>query len=82
MTLERLQLAPIEKKLVKAEYFFNVGNEEQKGRILGGEEAPPHSAPFQVALSRSQSGEKQFCSGSLISLRYVLTGEFIYCIRE
>ena len=54
--------------------LLSVGNDGQEGQIIGGQEATPHSAPFQVALSRSQSGEDQFCGGSLISLRYVLTG--------
>ena len=66
--------------IITAERVFHLGNKEQEGQIIGGHEATPHSAPFQVALSGSPTGENQFCGGSLISLRYVLTGESNECL--
>lgn len=45
-------------------------------RIVGGREADPDTHPFQVGLLLADTGlnaEDQFCGGSLISDRYVLT---------
>ncbi|CAD7091653.1 unnamed protein product [Hermetia illucens] len=43
-------------------------------RITGGNEADPHSIPYQVALQlRSGSGSSAFCGGSLISDKFVVT---------
>ena len=43
-------------------------------RIIGGSEAPPHSLPFQVALTNyHDKGSEPFCGGALISPNYVLT---------
>ncbi|KAJ8918122.1 hypothetical protein NQ315_011579 [Exocentrus adspersus] len=44
--------------------------EPTNGRIIGGEEATPHSRPYHVALLIN--GES-FCSGSLITQSYVIT---------
>merc|ERR1711981_662629 len=41
-----------------------------EGRIVGGNEATPHSHPHQVALFID---DMYFCGGSLISADYVLT---------
>ncbi|KAJ8918126.1 hypothetical protein NQ315_011583 [Exocentrus adspersus] len=45
-------------------------DEVNNGRIIGGDEASPHSKPYQVGLLIN--GES-FCSGSMISPSYVLT---------
>ena len=44
-------------------------------RIVGGQEATPHSYPFQVALF---IGEGYFCGGSIISDQWILTAA--HCI--
>ncbi|KAJ8918111.1 hypothetical protein NQ315_011568 [Exocentrus adspersus] len=47
-----------------------IRNDGVNGRIYGGDEADPHSKPYQAALIIN--GES-FCSGSLISPNYILT---------
>ncbi|KAJ8928410.1 hypothetical protein NQ314_018999 [Rhamnusium bicolor] len=42
-------------------------------RITGGEEAEPHSRPFQVGLFIPVSGGTAFCGGSIISPIHILT---------
>ena len=43
-------------------------------RIIGGEKADDHEFPFAAALIREySSGDWQFCGGSVISDRYILT---------
>ncbi|KAL0278299.1 UNVERIFIED_CONTAM: hypothetical protein PYX00_000156 [Menopon gallinae] len=43
--------------------------EEPESRIVGGQEVPPHQAPYQAGLYMGDI----FCGGSLINERYVLT---------
>ncbi|KAF2888817.1 hypothetical protein ILUMI_17355, partial [Ignelater luminosus] len=42
-------------------------------RIVGGDEAIPHSHPHQVALFIKLSTTTLFCGGTIISPRYILT---------
>ncbi|CAH0549560.1 unnamed protein product [Brassicogethes aeneus] len=42
-------------------------------KIIGGQEAQPHSFPYQVALEIRDKYSYAFCGGSLISANYVLT---------
>jgi len=46
------------------------GRQKGVSRIVGGEEAAPHSIPWQVLVINIKGGA---CGGSLISQRYVLT---------
>lgn len=46
----------------------------RSSRIVGGEEATPGSWPWQVLLTSSSTGtSSQFCGGSLLNDRWVLT---------
>jgi len=47
------------------------GGNMNEGRIVGGVEANPHSWPWMVALM--QSGNFQFCGGSLIAPQWIMT---------
>ncbi|XP_063907580.1 brachyurin-like [Zophobas morio] len=42
-------------------------------RIIGGQEAEPHSIPYQVLLEAHSETQFWYCGGSLISQNYVLT---------
>ena len=43
-------------------------------RIVGGSEAIPHSWPWMAMLTTSSSGtSRQFCGGSIVSDRYIIT---------
>jgi chymotrypsin len=42
-------------------------------RIIGGQEATPHSIPYQTFLEVYSNSEGWYCGGSLISENYVLT---------
>lgn len=44
------------------------------GKIIGGEEATPHSRPYMVLLTRNfKNGNTKFCGGFLISEDFVMT---------
>ena len=43
------------------------------GRIIGGEEAGPTDAPWQVSLRNFLGGISHFCGGSIVSQTWVLT---------
>merc|ERR1711892_1641930 len=43
-----------------------------EGKIVGGEEAAPHSIPWQVSLRRSSDGS-HFCGGSVIGPNHVVS---------
>ncbi|KAK0145982.1 Chymotrypsin-like elastase family member 2A [Merluccius polli] len=50
-------------------------------RVVAGEEAAPHSWPWQVSLQSDSSGRwSHVCGGSLISSRWVLTAA--HCIND
>lgn len=42
-------------------------------RIIGGQEAEPHSIPYQVLLEVYSADGGWYCGGSLISENYILT---------
>merc|ERR1719486_1435581 len=47
-----------------------------QGEIVGGEEAAPHSIPWQVSLQRANGGKpggSHFCGGSVVGHRHVVT---------
>merc|ERR1712018_765723 len=44
----------------------------ERGWIVGGEEAEPHSIPFQVSLRR-KSDDFHFCGGSVLGSGHVVT---------
>ncbi|XP_037068991.1 serine protease 44-like [Pollicipes pollicipes] len=48
------------------------GRTKAAKRIVGGSEAPPHAFPWLVALQTGRS-KVQFCGGSIINERYILT---------
>jgi secreted trypsin-like serine protease len=58
------------------------GNQNFAGRIVGGEDAIPHSAPFIVTLNWTPNPEIywaiQFCSGSLINANWIVTAAHCY----
>jgi len=49
------------------------GIENTGGRIIGGSETVPHRYPWMVALVQPNQPTRQFCGGTLISDRHVLT---------
>ncbi|XP_071057382.1 brachyurin-like [Onthophagus taurus] len=49
------------------------GFEAPTERIVGGEIADPHNFPHQAALFLHKAAKTNFCGGSLISTKYVLT---------
>lgn len=54
---------------------------ESEDRMVGGQEAVPHSWPWQVSLS--DAGYEvmgHFCGGALIASQWVLTAA--HCLRE
>ncbi|XP_018571537.1 chymotrypsin-like [Anoplophora glabripennis] len=54
--------------------LFGQSNNLPGTRIIGGEEVPPHSEPFQVFLNFTGSDNTAWiCAGSLITASYVLT---------
>ncbi|XP_022090308.1 trypsin alpha-3-like isoform X1 [Acanthaster planci] len=42
-------------------------------RIVGGSESVPHSRPYQVALYTDPSGSYQYCGGTLVHQRWVVS---------
>nr|CAD7431128.1 unnamed protein product [Timema monikensis] len=55
--------------------FFNKPSDlpSLNPRIVGGQEAPRHSFPYQVALFLPVAGGTSFCGGSIIGNQWVLT---------
>nr|CAD7207557.1 unnamed protein product [Timema douglasi]CAD7422016.1 unnamed protein product [Timema poppensis] len=55
--------------------FFNKPSDlpSLNPRIVGGQEAPRHSFPYQVALFLPVAGGTSFCGGSIIGHQWVLT---------
>lgn len=49
---------------------FNKVEDEEKNRIIGGQEAWAHSWPWQVSLDYS---DMQACGGAILDLRWVIT---------
>jgi len=41
--------------------------------IVGGEEAEPHSIPFQVSLRQNDGSDWHFCGGSVVGPRHIVT---------
>jgi secreted trypsin-like serine protease len=42
-------------------------------RIIGGQEATPHSIPYQAFLEIYSESQMWYCGGTLVSQNYVLT---------
>ncbi len=51
------------------------GNVKPNGRIVGGENSEPGSAPWMVSLQWGIVRPAHFCGGSIINPNWVLTGE-------
>ena len=45
----------------------------QDSKIVGGDEVTPFSLPWQVALVGPSGGNSQFCGGTLIGPKHVLS---------
>jgi len=53
--------------------FCLVAVKANDGGIVGGEEAEPHSIPFQVSLRQVDADDWHFCGASVIGPRHILT---------
>ena len=62
--------------------FSATCGQRPSSRIVGGEEATPHSWPWQISLRRKSKYGKFFhtCGGSLISPRWVVTAA--HCVTS
>merc|ERR1719323_62555 len=43
------------------------------GSIVGGDEAEPHSIPWQVSLRQTDGSDWHFCGGSVLGPRHIVT---------
>ncbi|XP_044730885.1 chymotrypsin-like [Chrysoperla carnea] len=60
--------------LFQKKVTFQNGFEKPENRIVNGSETLPHQYPFQAAiLAQEQSVDVDFCGGTLITKRFVLT---------
>lgn len=53
-------------------------NARSNGRIVGGENSEPGSAPWMVSLQWGVVRPAHFCGGSIINPNWVLTGKTFY----
>jgi len=51
-----------------------------QNRIVGGEEATPHSIPYQAFILTWKNGDIYLCGGTLLNKRYVLTA--MHCLVD
>jgi len=51
-----------------------------QNRIVGGEEAIPHSIPYQAFIETEKDGGSYICGGTLLNKRYVLTA--MHCLVD
>ena len=59
---------------VRMKCYFSGDGKGAEGRIIGGQEAAPHSIPYHVGLSSNHLINEAFCGGALITPTHVLTG--------
>jgi len=63
------------------EACYRRGGGPSSSRIVDGEEAEPHSIPWQVSLIEARGNRRRsFCGGSIISRRHILTAA--HCMRN
>jgi len=61
-------------KAVVILFAFAVFNcDGSKDAIVGGEEADPHSIPFQVSLRQKDADDWHFCGGSVVGPNHIVT---------
>ncbi|XP_033642596.1 trypsin alpha-3-like [Asterias rubens] len=52
---------------------FVPGRRSSRSLIVGGDESPPDSRPYQVSVLQSNDGEDQVCGGTLVHPEWVVT---------
>lgn len=61
----------------------DLSDEKSFGRIVGGENSEPGSAPWMVSLQWGIVRPAHFCGGSIINPNWVLTGEWsLFALRR
>merc|ERR1712045_645440 len=60
-------------RIVSIFALFLASASASDGGIVGGEEAEPHSIPFQVSLRQVDADDWHFCGGSVLGPRHILT---------